>query len=77
MAYIGRHFITERTSRDGSKYEHKKTYFLLCMHKKRQFGEREKPKRRIEGRKGEVEERILIWHWNSKVVDGRRNKINY
>jgi len=47
------------------------------MHKKRQFGEREKPKRRIEGRKGEVEERILIWHWNSKVVDGRRNKINY
>jgi len=47
------------------------------MHKKRQFREKEKSKRLIEGREREVEERILIWHWNSKVVDGKGNQINY
>jgi hypothetical protein len=77
LAYLRRHFIIERTSRAGSIYEYKKTSSLLCMHEKRQFRERGKCKRQIEGGWVEVEERILIGHWNSKVVGGKGNKINY
>ena len=48
------------------------------MHKKKDNSDREENvKGKIGGWWGEVEERILLWHWNSKVVGGKGNKINY
>jgi hypothetical protein len=46
------------------------------MDKRVNFIEREKRNRHIDWG-GEVEERILTGHWDSKVVGSKENKINY